>query len=141
MTLVPFVYFFREQAEAEVRTLTILGHQSLPDDQYDLVEFYCADPACDCRRVTLCVFGLEQGDDPLASIGFGFDRDAKFAGPYLDVLSPQSRYAQTFLQLVTEALGDKEYVARLESHYQQVKEAVADPTHPVHKAGNGAERE
>ena len=71
---------------------------------------------------------------PLASISFGFDRDAEYAGPFLDPLNPQSRHAEALLELVTPILEyDTDYLARLESHYRQVKQAVADPDHPIHE--------
>jgi hypothetical protein len=131
MYLVPFVQFFPEKAVAETRTITTRGHPRLPDDEYALVEAYCPDPTCDCRRVMLNVLGRRQGH--LASISFGFDRDQEMAGPFLDPLNPQSRYSDVLLDLVTQVLADPAYVARLESHYRQVKRAAADPAHPVHK--------
>ena len=133
MYLIPFMTLFPEQGEAETRTITTLDHPKLPDDEYALVEAYCPDLACDCRRVMLNVFGRRQSArNYLASISFGFDRDEELAGPYLDRLNPRSEYADVFLDIVARILDtDSRYVARLESHYHQVKEAVADPTHPV----------
>jgi hypothetical protein len=135
MYLTLFVRLFPGQAMAETRTITTRGHDVLPDDEYALVESYCTDPTCDCRRVMLYVVGRRQmRRGYLASISFGFDRDAEMAGPYLDPLNPQSEYALVFLDMVTRMLdADTAYVARLESHYRQVKQAAADPTHPVHR--------
>lgn len=134
MGLIPFVFLFPKQAEAETRTITTRGHPGLPDDEYALVESYCVDPQCDCRRVMLNVLGRQQGNRYLASISFGFDRDQELAGPFLDPLNPQSRYATVLLNMVERlVLTDPAYVARLESHYHQVKQAVADPTHPIHR--------
>jgi hypothetical protein len=133
MYLTPFVCLFPEQAKAETRVITTRGYP-VPDDEYALCEAYCTDPTCDCRRVMIAVLPhrqMEQGY--LAYIGFGFDRDSKYAGPYLDPLNRQSRYAPVLLDLVAQVLADPAYVARLESHYRQVKQAVADPTHPVHQ--------
>jgi hypothetical protein len=130
--LVPFVRLFREKGEAETRVLTTQGHAHLPDDAYALVESYCVDPTCHCRRVMLNVFS-RRGQRILASIGFGFDRDDEFAGPYLDPLNPQSEYAEVLLKLTKPILADPTYVARLESHYYQVKGAVADPSHPARR--------
>jgi hypothetical protein len=133
--LVPFVELFPEQAIAETRTITTRGHTVLPDDEYALVESFCPDPTCDCRRVMLNVLARHHTTRHyLASISFGFDRDGEMAGPFLDPLNPQSRYARALLEIVQRMLEtDAAYVARLESHYQQVKVAVADPAHPVHK--------
>lgn len=135
MSLVPFFRFFPELALAETRTLTIQGHNLLPDDDYALVEFYCPDPTCDCRRVILNVVARHvAGQDTLAAISFAFDRDAEFAGPSLDPPNRQTFYAKALLDLVTSYLErEPAYVARLESHYRQVKQAAADPNHPIHE--------
>jgi len=134
--LVPFAYLFPEQGPAETRVITTHGYPSLPDDEYALVESYCVDPKCDCRRVMLNVLPRRRmAQGYLAAISFGFDRQAELAGPFLDPLNPQSKYAQVLLDLViTRVLeADPAYIARLEAHYRQVKQAVADPTHPVQR--------
>ncbi len=133
--LVPFFRFFPELALAETRTLTIRNHNLLPDDEYALVEFYCPDPTCDCRRVILNVVARHvAGQDTLAAISFAFDRDAEYAGPSLDPPNLQTCYAEALLDLVTSYLErEPAYVARLESHYRQVKQAAADPDHPIHE--------
>ena len=129
-----------EAGMAETRVLTTQGHAQLPDDAYALVESYCVDPTCHCRRVMLNVFS-RRGQRILASIGFGFDRDDEFAGPYLDPLNPQSEYAEVLLKLTKPILADPTYVARLESHYYQVKGAVADPGHLARRIlGGGPKR-
>lgn len=133
MSLVPFSRFFPELALAETRVLTIRNHNLLPDDEYALVEFYCPDPTCDCRRVILNVIARHvAGQDTLAAISFAFDRDAEFAGPSLDPPNLQTFYAEALLELVTSYLEcEPAYVARLESHYRQAKQAAADPDHPI----------
>ncbi len=135
MHLVPFYRLFPGLAEKETRTVTTFGDFGLPADDYALVEYYCPDPECDCRRVMLNVFGRRQtANHFLAAISYGFDRDDEDAGPFLDPLNPQSEHAEALLDLVEEVvLSDQNYVARLESHYRQVKEATADPSHPVHE--------
>ena len=134
MYLVPFFRLFPEVAEKETRTLTTFDNfDAVPPGEYALVESYCPDPACDCRRVMLNVFGAGQGR-MLAAISYGFDRDEELAGPFLDMLNPQSEYAETLLEMVQKfVLSDRSYVARLESHYRLVKEAAADPSHPIHE--------
>jgi len=133
--LVPFFRFFPELALAETRTLTIRNHNLLPDDEYALVEFYCPDPTCDCRRVILNVIARHvAGQDTLAAISFAFDRDAEYAGPSLDPPNLQTCYAEALLDLVTSYLErEPAYVARLEAHYRQVKQAAADPGHPIQR--------
>jgi hypothetical protein len=131
--LTPFATVFPEQGMKETRVITTCGYPRLPDDEYALIEAYCADPKCDCRRVMLNVVGRRQGDKYLASVSFGFDRDEEMAGPFLDPLNPHSQYADVLLPLVEQALTDPAYVARLESHYRQIKWAAHDHKDPAHE--------
>jgi hypothetical protein len=127
----PFHELFPEQAWKEYRTMELQKHKVLPSDGYALIESYCIDPDCDCRRVMLNVISRD-GRKHVATISFGFDRDDEAAGPYLDPLNPQSEHAQALLKLIEKVvLADPDYVARLESHYHQVKEAVSNPTPAV----------
>jgi hypothetical protein len=130
--LVPFVRLFPRQAANETRVLTTRRYPGLPDDEYGLVESYCPDPRCNCRRVMLNAVGRRQ-QAILATVSYGFDRDAAMAGPFLDPLNLQSAYADTLFRLVEGVLEDPAYLARLEAHYYQVKGAMADPSHPAHR--------
>jgi hypothetical protein len=130
--MVPFMHLFPQQGTAETRTLTIRGSAVLPDGGYGLLESYCVDAECNCRRVMINVIGRRQ-QAVLASISYAFDRDDEWAGPFLAPLNPQSRHADVLLDLVKQVLADPSYVARLEAHYSQVKGAVGDPAHPCHK--------
>ena len=135
MDLIPFYEMEPDLAERETRVITVVkGQGDLPEASYALVESFCPDPACDCRRVMLniaCEEQLERGY--LATISFGFDRDADMAGPYLDPLNPQSEHSEALLELVTtSALRDPAYVERLEEHYHIVKRAAADFGHPAY---------
>ena len=104
--LVPFVRIFPQHAMAETRTLTVRGHPSLPDDDYGLMESYCVDAGCNCRRVMINVAGRRQ-QAVLASISYGFDREQEWAGPFLDPLNPQSTYADSLFKLVEPVLTDQ----------------------------------
>jgi len=138
MYLVPFYTLFPELAWAETRSITLQRHPILPDDEYSVIEAYCTDPKCNCRRVMLNVIGLRQGNEYLAAISFGFDRRKPDAGPFLDPMNPQSKYAPALLRLVaTEILSDPAYVARLERHYRKSK--GARPQSPHQLLGNAGE--
>jgi hypothetical protein len=70
MHLLPFHAFDEQLSLAECRTMTLLeDNPPVPADEYGLVEHYCSDPKCDCRRVMLSVFarasGAPGGMDPL----------------------------------------------------------------------------
>ncbi len=103
MHLVEFFAIDPELAARETRVMhTLVPQGKLPVGSYGLLEFYCPDPACECRRVMLNIAEEERPDRFLASISYGFDRNAEDAGPFLDPLNPQSRYAEDLLQLVEE---------------------------------------
>ncbi|MDX9953800.1 MAG: SEC-C metal-binding domain-containing protein [Anaerolineae bacterium] len=124
-----------ELASRETRALTLLMPQrGVPAGKYAIVESYCADPACDCRRVMLTVIEEHHPHTSLASINYAFDADDPDPGPFLDPLNPMSAYAQGLMELVTElVLSDPAYLARLERHYALTKQAAADPTHPAYE--------
>jgi hypothetical protein len=132
--LVPLYVVDTGLAARETRTITLFEpHGDVPVGQYGLIESYCPDPECDCRRVMINVVESSNPRRYLASIGYGFDRDDENAGPYLDPLNQQCAYAPGLLELVVRhALSDSVYLARLERHYALVKRAAADPDHPAY---------
>jgi hypothetical protein len=125
--VVPFHKYFPDMAQAECRAATVFGRDDLPDDEYGLLESYCDDPACDCRRVMLNVASRKQ-NKILATVSFGFDPNDPLRGPFLDPLNRQSKHAPALLKLVEIILQDGQYVARLERHYRLVKNAVTKKT-------------
>src|SRR5690348_5859030 len=116
MPLELFHRYFPKVAEAETRFVNLLEPEPgsrIPAGSYALVEAYCTEKGCDCRRVLLNV--LEQTRGHVATISYGFDRDGPMPGPYLDVLNPQSPFAQELMELIDEmTLHDPDYLARLE---------------------------
>lgn len=143
--MTPFGRTFPHQGASATRVLTTYGYPGLPDDEYGLLEAYCADPECHRRRVMINVTGRHR-KALLAAISYEFDRDDELAGPFLDPPNPQSAYSEILLRLVEQVLADPAYVARLDAPYYQVKGAMADPCHPAHKLlarsaeNGGAER-
>jgi hypothetical protein len=134
VSFIPFYQVEPELAERETRTITVIRtHGDLPPGTYGLIESFCADPACDCRRVMLNVAQEEQLERGyLATISYAFDRDDDMPGPFLDPLNAQSEHSKALLRLVaTSVLSDRRYVERLERHYDLVKRAAADPHHPA----------
>ena len=133
--LVPFVRVEPDLGAKETRTVTVFrSRKGIPAGTYGLIESYCPDPDCDCRRVMINVVERKRPGRFLAAISYGFDREAEDAGPYLDPLNEQCPYADALMRLVEEVvLSDASYVARLERHYDLVKGAAADPTHAAYE--------
>jgi hypothetical protein len=70
-------------------------------------------------------------EEHVATLNWGFNPDDDMPGPLLDELNKQSAHSSALLKLFVYLMQDTRYVERLQRHYHQVKEAVADPSHPV----------
>ena len=136
--MLAFHVMFPEIALDEIRTMTVPagGVEGLPPGAYSLMEFYCTDPKCDCRRVIIRVLR----DDPpgeVATISHAFlpldKRDADLGQTFLDPINPQSRFSPILLELFREVALTPDYEARLKRHYRMVKDAIDDPAHPIHE--------
>ncbi len=120
MYFAPFYELFPELAEKETRTLTAFNHPLLPRDDYALVESYCDDVNCDCRRVMFNIL-RRSTNSIVAVIAFGWESEAFYArwlgdddlmdvrdlqGPILNWGSPQSDLAPALLAQMKIVLGD-----------------------------------
>ena len=126
-------------AEKETRSITIIQNPELPNDSYGLIESYCNEPDCDCRRVFMSVLSEKQ-EKVLAVIAFGWENEKFYAkwmgdndpqiikelkGPTLNLASPQSRLAPIILKLVDSVvLQDEKYIERLKTHYALFREEI-----------------
>ena len=128
---------FPDKAQNECRTISPFNDPSLPNRTFLLMELYCTDLGCDCRRVMLNVMDVEAGRH-VATINYGFEPpeppwDVNEGQIFLDPLNPQSAWSAALLALVTEMIeSDPSYRARLMRHYAMWKRAVDDPSHPKH---------
>jgi hypothetical protein len=139
MPFVPFHDTFPDLAERETRTLTILDDAKLPAGDYALIELYCDEPDCDCRRVFFWVLS-SQTSEVVAVIAYGWENTRFYAqwigdddpqmaralkGPILNPGSLQAAFAPALLDIVKNVvLQDEHYVARLKTHYAMFRETV-----------------
>jgi hypothetical protein len=137
--VIPFYTHFPDLAARETRTITLHGRAALPDGEYGLIEFYCDEPDCDCRRVIFRIASAPPEMRTYATINYGWESlafytrwmhgDAETAaemqGASLEPFGQQSQYSAAFLELVKWAVQDEAYVRRLQTHYGLFKEAVA----------------
>jgi hypothetical protein len=139
----PFHERFGELAWKETRSLTVFDDPRLAGDEFGLIEAYCNDENCDCRRVFFNIISRKR-KKIVAVIAFGWESEAFYAkwfrgndpaiiqqmqGPILNPGSEQSELAPALLKVVWEfVLKDPAYIARLKRHYQMFKEKV-DPKH------------
>lgn len=133
--------YFPEIAERETRTITILERSSsdLPLGDYSLLEMFCDEPGCDCRRVMFYVVSSTRKDVE-AVVVYGWESRQFYAkwfgeddpvmidelkGPVLNLGSPQSKLAPAILAMIQRfVLPDQAYLDRVKRHYAQFREEV-----------------
>ena len=130
--LIPFHEVFPDVADAETRSIMRMQRDGSGMEEFFFVEMYCPDPECDCRRVTLWVVRAEDGT-VAATIGHAFEPPSEHEDPswrqavdeqtFLDPLNPQSEQAEELLDIFENVVLGPDYQARLERHYQMVKDA------------------
>lgn len=140
----PYALFhsrFPKIAERETRTITVVrdSARGLPAGQYGLLEMYCDEPDCDCRRVFFHVVSPLKSE-PVAVIAYGWERPEFYArwmgdddplvmeqlcGPALNLGSPQSALAPAILEIVKNTvLRDPAYIERLKTHYRMFRSKI-----------------
>ncbi len=140
MPFIPFHEAFPDLAARETRTVTTRDSARLPAGSYTLIEMYCDEPDCDCRRVffsvvssnmsqieTVIAYGWESPDFYAQWMG---DDDPDMArmlkGPLLNRGSFHSDLAPALLDLMeTVVLQDPHYIERIKTHYAMFRQAMA----------------
>jgi hypothetical protein len=142
MAMLAFFERFGDLAFEETRVVTVPPGKAVPAGVYGLLEYYCTDDDCDCRRVIIKVVSEHSADKVWATISYGWEGAAfyrkwspgtegaaEWSGPTLDPLNPQSAHAGAFLSLFKHVvLQDKSYVDRLKRHYTMFKNFSKSPT-------------
>lgn len=135
MDFVPFYSRYRNIALRETRRVKITARDlGVPLGEYLLIENYCTDQRCDCRKVMINAVEVNPPQRILATIGYGWESvefymkwmygDKEIArsitGAYLELGGIQSKYAQNFLEIFKTDLND-EYVNTIKKHYRMFK--------------------
>ena len=139
MPHVPFHEKFPEIAKKETRVIISINDPKLPKGEYALIESYCDEKGCDCRRVFFNVFS-ERHKKVVAVIAYGWENRNFYAnwfgdndpeviedlkGPSLNLASPQSKLAPILLDRINfYILKDKDYIERLKRHYRMFKNLI-----------------
>jgi len=130
---VPFYKYFPDIADKETKVVKILqsGTNTPPIGAYAIVESFCDDKKCGCRKVMLNVIVIDRQGEILATIGFGWesipfytiwaggDRESakQMVGAYLEPLCIQSKYSEYFLGLVADMVKEESFRSRVIRHY------------------------
>lgn len=131
---IPFYAYFPELADKETKVVQILkiGINTPPIGAYAIVESFCDDRKCDCRKAMLNVIAISQPGKILATIGFGWESISfyaawaggdqelakKMVGTYLEPLCIQSKYSEYFCSLIADMVKEESVRSRILLHYQ-----------------------
>ena len=113
-------------------------------ETYFLVEMFCNEPGCDCRRAFIQVFSEDNTvEQPRATISWGWEPEefyrrwagfplddeelAELRGPALVRMARQTEDAEDLLEHFRVVIGDEAYAQRIVRHYQQFRRTVAPP--------------
>ena len=132
---IPFYHYFPELIERETKKVILVQDAfGLPKGLYLLIESYCHDIKCDCRKVMINVY--KQGDIPHFSdtIGFGWESKeyyskwmgdeklgSQMVGTYIEMGTVQTDTGKKYLELVQNSLRDSSYVDLIKRHYKSFK--------------------
>ena len=122
-----------------MRTLTLARHPELPDGTYAMVDTYCTDPGCDCRKTMILV---HRDHHHVSTINFGWESPefcarwygappgdralVELQGPCIDLNSPDLVPPGAMLACFS-ALLDAHHLEHLRSQYTRFRAALATP--------------
>ncbi|MDP1722076.1 MAG: hypothetical protein Q8L37_02595 [Candidatus Gottesmanbacteria bacterium] len=131
---IPFFTYFPEIADEETNVVQILKSEinTPPMGAYAIVENFCDDKKCDCRKVMFNVIAIDQLGKILATVGYGWesvsfyatwaDGDRELAkqmvGTYLEPLCTQSKYSEYFCSFIADMVKEESFRSRVICHYQ-----------------------
>lgn len=141
MYLKSFEDVFPEKADSDRCQLVLIDEekQGPLNGIFDLIDYYCPNPSCDCYKVTIAVVDITPGSFPkiCASLIYGwksktFYRKAGFdpqeakrlSQGCLDPDGPQSEHAEEFLELFSTLRQDQPFVDRLKKRYELFRSKV-----------------
>jgi hypothetical protein len=136
--MIPFHSRCPDEAARETFGFIIEPGGALPPGEFAIVEWYCEDPECDCRRAFLQVVRRGQTGPILASINYGweslafyadqmsFDPDAprEITEGSLDPLNTQSPLAPAVLKIFQRLVSEGEIAGFLKHRYEMFRAAV-----------------
>jgi hypothetical protein len=124
ISLSSFEKYFPEIAKNETRHFWPNDRNAKVDPPIQIMEFYCRDPQCDCKRVLLKLVDLEiPKDADILTVSYAFDRNDPHPGPYIDLLNSLTPQGRDWFPWICHLLqNDGDYVERLQRHYKMMKQ-------------------
>lgn len=136
MEFIPFYQSHDAIAARETRSVTLPEENewNIPPGTYGLIDSYCIDDACDCRKAMIAIVE-DSSQRVVATIGYGWEsaafytawmlgdneRGARMSGSYLE-LAQQSSHSNAWLAMWKDMIAsDGEYRKRICRHYRLFK--------------------
>ena len=134
--------------ESEFRKIFAMNgmYKNIPEGSYGFLELFCDRPSCDCRHVIIHVISMEPGFKVRAVLRYGWESKDFYIdwmgdeneltelmpGPFIDTMySPNDLVAEEFLSVFMHMIqNDKQYVKRIETHYQMHKDEIDNEEKP-----------
>jgi hypothetical protein len=129
--LLPFYLSLKPDDKIHYRAFILTDEPGIPDDTYQLQEWYCPNPQCHCNDVYLHVLADHQNFQALR-IHISLDPRQPL-DPTWEPDEDEAVYASKLFKLILNNLvNDPDFIQRLREHYHIVKAVAADPSHPCH---------
>jgi len=129
--MLPFYLALRPDDKILYRAFILTDEPGIPDDTYQLQEWYCPNPGCHCNEVYLHVLANQQSIQALR-----IHLPLEPQQPTNLTWEPDEEdpvYAGKLFKLIANNItSDPDFVQRLRDHYHIVKSVAADPSHPCH---------
>jgi hypothetical protein len=142
MPFVPFGNRFPKLARDETRSIQQF-QGGIQESAHLLLELFCDEPGCDCRRVYVHVVSdAPEIPQPRAIISWGWESEAfyrkwasfplddadldELRGPALARMQAQSEDAPRLLEQFRMVLADRSYAARIVRHYELFRASVEE---------------
>lgn len=139
MPYVPLHEILPDLAKHETQNIIISEGESIPADEYALLEAYCDEENCDCRRVFFHVMS-KKTKNKIACITHGWENTAFYIkwmgsndlidtlhGTSLEMQSPPCKFADDLVDLIDEVLKtDLDYLERIKNHYRLFREKIGE---------------
>lgn len=129
-------------------TIELTEHAALPDGTYTIVDLYCGDPECDCRKV---IFTVLHDNKAVGAIDFGWESlkfytkwnrgDKEFAremkGWSTNPLCDYKLNPNDLIDLLREFMDD-EWLATIKDTYKEVRKTlkIQNQVEPLHSAAS-----
>jgi hypothetical protein len=137
MIILPFHIICTDEGFATKWQLTIMGNPKRRiNGTYDVIDFYCIDPSCDCQKVTLSIV---KNNSIKASVSYGWKSAAFYRNwgvdqemadlltqGFLDPYAPQSKDAEAIFNHVSRLLTEPEGPQFFKDRYTLFKKTLND---------------